>query len=143
MYYLVPFIFSFALIYGILSISNIFNKKNVNILLALTISFFAILYEGYIKLIYEFLPILAGIFIVLFVVILIRNLFITKSAGNTIETLVIIGLMFLVFLSIYNRIPLPSGSIISSKDVLLVIGLALVGLIILVGYRTNAGSSTE
>ncbi|MCK4730278.1 MAG: hypothetical protein KAT28_03075 [Candidatus Aenigmarchaeota archaeon] len=138
-YYIIPLIFTFALVFGVLSISRIFNKKEVNVLIALSMAMFSLISEAYVTLLYSWLPYLCILFIILFVFVLLKNLLFeekdgTKSAA-TWEMLIAIGILFLVFMSVYQSIPLPSGSMISSDDILLIAGIVFVVLILSVGGK--------
>ena len=138
-YYIIPLVFTFALVFGVLSISKIFNKKEVNVLIALSMALFSLISEIYVKLLYAWLPYLSILFIILFVFVLLKNLLIekkngTKSAANW-EMLITIAILFLVFMTVYRSIPLPSGSMISSDDILLIAGIVFVVLILSVGGK--------
>ncbi len=138
-YYIIPLVFTFALVFGVLSISKIFNKKEVNVLIALSMALFSLISEIYVKLLYAWLPYLSILFIILFVFVLLKNLLIekkngTKSAANW-EMLITIAILFLVFMTVYRSILLPSGSMISSDDILLIAGIVFVVLILSVGGK--------
>ncbi len=137
-YYIIPFIFTFALVFGVLSISKIFNKKEVNTLIALSMAMFSLISEAYVTLLYSWLPYLCILFIILFVFVLLKNLLFeekdNKSAA-TWEMLIAISILFLVFMTVYQSIPLPSGSMISSDDILLITGIVFVVLILSVGGK--------
>jgi len=140
-YYIIPLVFTFALVFGVLSISKIFNKKEVNVLIALSMALFSLISEIYVKLLYAWLPYLSILFIILFVFVLLKNLLIekkngTKSAANW-EMLITIAILFLVFMTVYRSIPLPSGSMISSDDILLIAGIVFVVLILSVGPKVT------
>lgn len=137
-YYLIPFIFTFALVFGVLVISNVFQKqKNVNAILALAIALFSIVYPPYIELLYIWLPYLCIIFLALFIILIFKNLFIKE--GKELETtwpmLITIVILFLVFMFISPSIPLPNSSLVSNQDIMLLIGVAFVVIILIVGSR--------
>ncbi|RLJ00085.1 MAG: hypothetical protein DRP06_02495 [Candidatus Aenigmatarchaeota archaeon] len=138
-YYIIPLIFTFALVFGVLSISKIFDKKEVNGLIAISMALFSLISEAYVALLYSWLPYLCILFIVLFVFVLLKNLLLEKNNQNksaaTWEMLIAIGILFLVFMTVYQSIPLPSGSMISSDDILLITGLVFVVLILSVGSK--------
>jgi len=135
-YYLIPFIFTFALVFGVLTISNVFkNQKNVNAILALAITLFSILYPPYIKILYNWLPYLCILFILLFVVLMLRNLFVEseKKLQQSWPMLITIAILFLIFISFAPSITLPSSSLISFQDILLLIGIAFVVILLVSG----------
>lgn len=138
LYYLIPFIFTFALVFGVLTISNIFKgQKNVNAMIALAVSLFAIIYPSYLIILYEWLPYLCIFFIVIFVILILKNLFV--KGGNQPQQswpiLITIVVLFLVFMFVYPSIPLPNSSLISSQDLLLLIGVAFVVIILIIGSK--------
>ena len=138
-YYIIPFIFTFALVFGVLSISKIFNKKEVNVLIAMSMALFSLISEAYVKLLYVWLPYLCILFIILFVFVLLKNLLLekrdkTKPSADW-QMLITIAILFLVFMTVYQSIPLPSGSLISSDDILLIVGIVFVVLILSVGAK--------
>lgn len=138
LYYLIPFIFTFALVFGVLVISNIFKgQKNVNAMIALAVALFAIIYPPYIDILYVWLPYLCILFIAIFLVLMLKNLFVKegKKPEQSWPMLVTIAVLFLVFMFISPSIPLPSSSLISSQDILLIIGLAFIVVILIFGAR--------
>ncbi|MCK4429200.1 MAG: hypothetical protein KAU95_02400, partial [Candidatus Aenigmarchaeota archaeon] len=58
-----------------------------------------------------------------------------KEMKPTWEMLITIAILFIVFMTVYESIPLPSGSIISSDDILLIAGIGFVVMILVVGSR--------
>ncbi len=102
---------------------------------------FSLISEAYVNLLYSWLPYLCILFILLFVFVLLKNLLFEKNDQNksaaTWEMLIAIGILFLVFMTVYQSIPLPSGSMISSDDILLIVGIVFVILILSVGAKLN------
>ena len=140
--------FTFAVAFGILNSSAIFGNpketttKNVNTLLAVIIGLFASFSETYVSFIFQWIFYLTGIFIFVFVILIFKNLFYKGKEGSQKEDvswpmLVSIAVLFLVFIGFYQFMPLPSGHIINSEDIALVIGIAFVVLILAIGSRLN------
>lgn len=139
--------FTFAVVLGVLNVSKVFGDpktaKRVNVLLAVVIGVFASFSEAYISFLFQWMFYLIGIFVVVFVVLIFKNLFYSGEQGSREEKSVTwpmvmsVVILFLVFLGFYQFIPLPSGQLISSEDVALVIGIALVILILVIGSRAK------
>ena len=129
--FLISFTFTFALVFGVLSASKVFGElkntsiRNVNILVALSLALFASLYEPYVNFIKLWFPYLLGFFILIFIVVILRNLFAkSKSANETSwEMAISLAILFLLFLILY-----PSLS--NYKDIMLLLGVVLVILIL-------------
>ncbi len=150
LYYLIPFIFTFALVFGVLAISNAFkNQKNVNAMIAIAIALFATIYPPYTKILYNWLPYLCILFIVIFVISMLKDLFVkseksqdkSENSQQSWPVLITIAILFLVFMFIYPSIPLPNSSLISSQDILLIIGLAFIAIIMIVGSKVKLDTS--
>ncbi len=145
--------FTFAVAFGVLYISKVFGEpegktpKRVNILLAVIISLFASFSEAYVNFLFQWIFYLIAIFMIVFVVLIFKNLFYSEKRDEekTVSwpMFVSIAVLFLVFLGSYQYMPLPSGQIISSQDVALVIGIAFIVLILVVGSRKNLNNTWE
>lgn len=142
LYYLIPFLFTYALLFLSIEVSGIFGggRKNLKSLIALAISFFAMLYKGYVEFVYSLTPYIAYILIIIFVILLIKTLVVDKlvsGKGKVSEKEKILLLVFL-FLGIItfsylfpNTLSLP---FLSSQDIIFLAALILVVLILYLGY---------
>jgi len=142
LYYLIPFLFTYALLFLSIEVSGIFGagRKNLKSLIALAISFFAMLYKGYVEFVYGLTPYIAYILIIIFVILLIKTLVVDKlvsGKGKVSEKEKILLLVFL-FLGITtfsylfpNTLSLP---FLSSQDIIFLAALILVVLILYLGY---------
>ena len=142
LYYLIPFLFTYALLFLSIEVSGIFGagRKNLKSLIALAISFFAMLYKGYVEFVYGLTPYIAYILIIIFVILLIKTLVVDKlvsGKGKVSEKEKILLLVFL-FLGITtfsylfpNSLSLP---FLSSQDIIFLAALILVVLILYLGY---------
>ena len=142
LYYLIPFLFTYALLFLSIEVSGIFGagRKNLKSLIALAISFFAMLYKGYVEFVYSLTPYIAYILIIIFVILLVKTLVVDKlvsGKGKVSEKEKILLLVFL-FLGIItfsylfpNTLSLP---FLSSQDIIFLAALILVVLILYLGY---------
>ncbi len=142
LYYLIPFLFTYALVFLSIEVSGIFGsgKRNLKSLIALALSFFALLYKGYIEFVYSLAPYIAYILIIVFIILLIKTLLVDKlvSGKEKVSEKEKILLLVFLFLGITTfsylfpeRLALP---FFSSNDILFLIALVLVVLIIYLGY---------
>jgi len=143
--FLVPFVLTFALTLGALTVSKVFKhidasgkekpQTNVNFLIALALSVLAVSSPTYAQMLFEWAPILATMFIVVFVLVFLKNMFLKEGHKAEIETLVAIALLFLILFQFGSSLPLPSGTYIRSDDILIAAGVIFVIAIIVIGKR--------
>lgn len=134
--FLISFMFTFALVYGILIISNVFKgQKRVNILISISIALFASLYENYVSFLFQWMSYIVIFFIIVFLLSILRNLFEGKAIKENWETLITIVILFLIFLSIYPYFQISLGNYVNSQDILLTIGLVFIILILAIGSK--------
>lgn len=142
--FLVPFVLTFALTLGALTVSKVFeNQKHVNFLISLALAILAVSSPTYARMLFEWAPIIATLFIVVFVLVFLKNMFLKKGEKANMETLIAIALLFLILMQFGSSIPLPSGNYIRSDDILIAAGVILVIAIIVIGKRlgNNEGST--
>jgi len=136
--FLISFMFTFALVYGILIVSNVFKgQKRVNILISISIALFASLYENYVSFLFQWMSYIVIFFIIVFLLSILRNLFEWKAIKKNWKTLITIVILFLIFLSIYPYFQISLGNYVSSQDILLTIGLVFIILILAIGYKVK------
>jgi hypothetical protein len=131
---LIPFVLTFALSFGVLTISGVFKgQKQVNFVIALALGALAVSSPGYAAMLTEWSPILATVLIVVFVLMFLKNTLLSKEGlGGNWENLVAIALLFLVLITIGPSLPLPSGSFIKSDDIMIAGGAVLIIAIIVI-----------
>jgi phosphoglycerol transferase MdoB-like AlkP superfamily enzyme len=149
MVFVVPFALTFAISFGALTVAKVFKHEvngkevpmnNVNFLIAAAIAILAISSPSYARMIYEWAPILATLFIVVFVLVFLKNMF-SKEAKGDWTTLIAIAILFLLLMQIGPNLPLPSGTNIKSDDIVLVAGIMLVIAILAIGKKVSEGGT--
>lgn len=145
MEFVVPFVLTFALSLGVIKVSGVFKgQEQVNFLIALGLSLLAVSSSEYVSLLNEWAPTMAILLIVVFIIVFLKNLFLSEKKGKTdMQTLIILALLFLVLMYLGPALPLPSGNTITSDDILLVGGLALVIAILSIGHRLGGADTPE
>jgi hypothetical protein len=135
--FIVPFALTFALTLGALTLSKVFDKqKQVNFIIAIAIALLAVSSPAYAKMIYSLAPTLAMLFIVVFVIVFIKNIFGKEAKGDW-PTLIAISILFLLLMQLAPSLPLPSGANIKSDDIVLVAGVMLVIAILVIGSKVK------
>jgi hypothetical protein len=135
--FIVPFALTFALSLGALTVSGVFDKqKPVNFIIAMALAVLAVSSPSYSKMIYTWAPILATLFIIVFVLAFLKKSF-GKEAKADWTSLIAISILFLLLMQIGPSIPLPSGSTIKSDDIILVAGIMLVIAILVIGKQLS------
>jgi len=123
---LASMVFVFAVVFGTLSLVNKLNSRS-NILISLVFASSVLFYPPLFEFVWQLIPIASVMVIVLFFVMLLLNLF-GSEQGKTIDTTSLVaslGLLLLVFGSMWNRIFGYYLGSIPSSDVLWGIGIVL------------------
>ncbi|MGC9310963.1 MAG: hypothetical protein ACP5E4_04555 [Candidatus Aenigmatarchaeota archaeon] len=136
--FVVPFALTFAIAVGVISTTGIFKgQKPVEFLIAIALAALAASSQAYVRLLNAWAPVLAGLLIVVFFIVFLKKNLGGKPGEKSWEMLIAIAILFLVLIYIGPSLPLPSGNIIKSDDILLVAGLALVIAILVVGKNVS------
>jgi hypothetical protein len=105
------FLFIFAIVYGVLGSAGLFKDKNVNAVIALAFALFASAYQPLVTGLQQFLPIAAGLIVVLFFVLLIKKVAGDGAGKDAMPTIIALGLGLLLVGLLWNDISrfLPTG----------------------------------
>ena len=139
MTFALPFLFVLAISYGALQIANVFRNKAVNAVIALVISFFAISNADLVNFIIQSMPWMAMIFIAVFFIKFILNMF-KQGKGERDYTLLIIilGLVLIFLIGQGMQIIhdwLPGGFPITEENLIMIIGVGIIVAIFFSAYR--------
>jgi hypothetical protein len=139
---LVPFIFVFAVTFGLLSSIPRAFPKNANVLIALVFGAVTTIYEPTANLIFNFLPYAVVILIALFFFVFVKKIFggddsqagqKNKDVGTT---LAILGISLLALGAVWNQLTGIMGVDISfSNNMLWIMGFFFIILILYAGTR--------
>ena len=135
--FLVPFLFSLATIFGILEVTRIFRNKAVNFIIALTLSVFAISYNGFSDFIWANFGLVAVFFIAMFFIVFIFRV-LGVGSRNSKDSIVINGaiLMLLLSLSYLYIDSLPSVPFIGAgQNLIILVSVVLILSIFWSAYR--------
>jgi hypothetical protein len=163
-YYLIPFIFVFAIVFGALRLAGIFDQrvpdprdpkgekvrlitplgKKVDAVIALALSLFAVYNPQTLAFIWSQLGNIAIFFIVVFMIAFVMEIFGVRGKKDAQDKLIILlAIIFILFSVTYlysNLIPsLPF--IGSSQDVLLLIFVVMIIVIFWLAYHVSKGGS--
>jgi len=129
------FVFVFALVFGLLSYVNRFNKA-VNLLIAAVFGLFSVLYEPLVIGLQTFLPIAAIIFAALFFFLILKEVFKRKEGDKEIDTfpmVVALGILLILLGIFWPQLNLEFAGL-NSTNVFWLLGIAVVVLIFILAY---------
>jgi len=147
--FIITFLFTFAIVFGSLELTNIFKKNSVNMIIALVIAIFASSYTPFTKTLYSYLPYITWIFIIVFILAFIRKaLGLGKekkhddSGRDHVKWIVIAGILLIIFLTV-GIYYIPNNSIVDQlggrDNIFIIIGLAFLGLMAYSAYEIGEG----
>ncbi len=114
--YIAAFLFVFAIVLGLLTSAKMFNK-NINAALAAVFGIFSAMYEPFVTGVQTYLPIAAGVLIIVFFFVLVKKLFgekkdaAGKSEHDSLPMMVVLISLLIVLISQWDRVKnlLPAG----------------------------------
>jgi ABC-type amino acid transport system permease subunit len=141
--FLIPFLFSLAVIFGVLEVTRIFRNRAVNFIVAFTLSFFALIYPGFVDFMWANFGLAAIFFIAMFFLVFVFKVF-GIGGGRSQDSIIINGIILLVLLSVsYLYIDsFPSFPYIGEgQNLILFISLVLILSIFWAAYKTESPPS--
>lgn len=144
MSFIVSFLFVFAIIYGLLATAKVMTQKNVNVIIALVFAFFSATYEPFTAALQGIIPFVSVIFVVLFVMVFIKKLFVGKKKDNmdtipiVVSLIVILAVLWATWDKIYKYF---YNFGVDPMDALWIIGIIFVVLIFYAIYMHNPKES--
>ena len=131
---LVPFLFVFAITFGVLQLANIFkNNKAVNAVIALALALFAVMNENLVNLLWSVMPSLTIFFIILFLFVFILELFGLRKPlgeGSHVESMITGGVVLFVLLSVglvvVDVVPIDLPVIGGGENVIFLLAIILI-----------------
>jgi len=136
---LIPFLFSLAIIFGILEVTKIFRNKAVNFIVAFCLSFFAMIYPGFVDFMWANFGLIAIFFIAMFFILFISRVF-GFGGRSSADVIIINGVILFVLLSLsYLYIDeFPSVSFVGrGENLILLISVALILSIFWAAYKAG------
>ena len=116
--FLIPFLFSLAIIYGLLEVIGIFRRnKAVNFIVAFCLSFFAMIYPGFVDFLWANFGLIAIFFIAMFFILFVSKIF-GFGGRNSADVIIINGGILFILLSVsyLHRDSLPYVNFIGSGE---------------------------
>jgi len=143
---LIPFLFVFAIVFGVLGITNVFKNRGVNFLVALAISFFAISNPAFVSLLWLQFGNITAFFIVMFFIAFILEIFGLRKGepgkSRAPESMIINGAILFILLSIgflfIDLIP-PFPFIGGGANLLLFFAIIFILAIFWAAFKAGAG----
>jgi len=140
--FLIPFAFVFAVVFGALSITNVFKSKPVNVIISVAIAIFASTYSPFVYTLNQILPTLIWIFIGVFLILFIMKAFraIGGSSqrspfGDIATYAVILLILFSVGFVAIQDMDVNVPFIGDMENIILIMGLALIILIFVAAFN--------
>jgi hypothetical protein len=150
---LIPLLFTFALVYGLLSIlkrtrkmgggviEEDFFPKSVNVIIALAFAFATIAYEPFVELIMGMLPIASILLILIFFFVFIKKL-VCNDKEDIAPLIAVLGI-FLIAVGTFsgNLFEFLNIGYSAASDALWIIGLLVVGVIFYLSWKGGSKST--
>ena len=139
---MVPFLFTFAVTFGILEITKVFRNKGVNLIIALALSIFSITSPTFVSLLWNYFGDITIFFIAMFLVAFVLEVFGIRGKTITGGSLVIqSGILFLLLtIGFYYSDRMPVLPIVGGgQNALFVFAIALILSIFWSVYRMQVG----
>ena len=125
---LIPFLFVFAIVFGVLEVSKVFKNKAIMAIIAFVIAFFAVSNVGFLALLNTFLPVLIWIFVGLFILVFIFRLLGRETGRDRTMTTIAAGIIMMLFV-LFGAFLIPEVPIIGKQNLLIITGLFFLILI--------------
>ena len=134
-YYVVPFVFSFAVVYGSIELSGVFKNKAVNAIIALAIAAMSIVNESVVSALWNYMPIATIVFVALFIIGFIWKFINSIGSGSKADYGVVGAILFLIFIgfgspTIRNSIHVPNSTTIT-----FIVGFIVVGILFILAAK--------
>jgi len=144
---MVPFLFTLAVTFGVLEVTNVFKNKAVNFLIALALSIFAITSPTFVDLLWNYFGDITVFFIAMFLVAFaMEALGIRKDKNLTGSSVVILSavLFLLLTLGFYYEDKIPSLPFIGGgQNALLLFAIVIILAVFWSAYRLQAATSAS
>ena len=142
--FVVTFLFTLAVVFGMLQIGKVFKNKAVIALISLALAFFASTYSPFVTTLWNYLPSITWFFVGLFFIAFVLEL--TRKVGGEGEdrtlTMIVTALALLVFLVIGAR-NVPSLEFIGQQNLLMLVGLIFMLVLFFAAYKSPIYKPSE
>jgi hypothetical protein len=140
--FLIPFLFIFAIVYGSLRSADIFKNKKVDAIIALSLGLFAVSNTWLVNFIWSQLGGVSVLFIFMFMLIFIFQVFGVKGAKDNQEKLIILAAILFILFSIsylytdmIPNIPFIGGG----QNIVLLVFIIFIIVIFWLAYKIGMG----
>ena len=143
-----PFFFVLAIVFGLLQIIDVFNKKSVNLIISLVFASFAAGYKPFIEFFFQYFGLVLWAFIILFfIAFLMRAVGLEKSKvkkGEENVPVVMGGIIILLLFTLgVQFLPEMSIGFLTKRDIFLIVGIGLLALMFFYAYRFHSSVKRE
>lgn len=138
--FFLTFLFVLAVVFGVLQLTKVFKSSAVNVVIAIVIGIFAASFQPFVTTLWTFLPAITWLFVILFFVAFILELFGLRKphAGGEDKTLTMIltGVVIVIFVTIGVNF-LPNIPAIGTQNLMVLLALALMFIIFYAAFRSR------
>ncbi|MBU3904581.1 MAG: hypothetical protein KJ906_00320 [Nanoarchaeota archaeon] len=150
MQFFVPFLFVFAIVFGVLELATPKKmNRSVIVIISLAITFFAISYSPFITMLWAYLPTITWFFIAMFFIAFLLELFglRSKQPFATPEKVILSGVVLFLLLtigwSVIDQIPGKIPLVGDAENLLLLLGIIFIAIIFWAAFRMNTLSDVQ
>ncbi len=143
-YYVVPFVFSFAVVYGSIELSGVFKNKAVNAIISLAIAAMSIVNESVVSALWEYMPVATIVFVALFIVGFIWKFINSLGSGDSNADYGVVGaILFLILIgfgspTIRNSIHVPNSTTIT-----FIVGFIVVAILFILASKMGMFGNSQ
>lgn len=142
--FMIPFLFVLAIVFGVLQVASPIKNKAANLIIAVTISFFASSYQPFLTILWSYLPSITWLFIVMFFIVFMMEIFgIRGKKAAEPDKVIISGVVLLILLtvgwSVIKLIPIEVPLIGSGENLILFFGIIFTLMVFWGAYKMGAG----
>ena len=139
--FVATFLFVFAIVFALLIKAKIFESRKANGAIAVSIGLFASAFPPLVEALQEIMPIAAMILVVLFFLMLVRELIGGKEGSDdTLPLIIVFAIVLLILAAFQDRIPNAFG--IGSETIAGLAGIILIFLIFWFVYNRKVAEPT-
>ena len=119
---LIPFLFVFAIVFGVLEVAGVFKNRAVMAIIAFVIAFFAVTDTSFLNFLNTFLPVLIWVFVGLFILVAILRLLKKEASEDRAMTTVVGAVAMLIFITI-GFLYVPEVPVVGKQNFLILVGM--------------------
>ncbi len=146
--FIVPFLFVFAIIFGLLELASPIKNKGVNVVITFVIAYFATSYGPFATILWSYLPSITWFFIIMFFLAFGMEIFgVRGKKGTKVETLALTGAVFFILMAVgwimAEQFPVELPVIGGTDNLILLLGILFILMLFWGAFKLGAMSEIE